>query len=79
MLWVLELGVIDFVIKLQFGICEGMLVYSEMIVEKVCIVVWVCIVVYKLMVVLVILKVGLLFSLEKLIVIGVLMGGIEVI
>lgn len=53
--------------------------YSEMIVEKVCIVVKVSFVVYKLLLVLIMLKVGLLLSFEKLIVIGVLMGGIEVI
>lgn len=61
------------------GICEGMLVYNEMIVEKVCMVVKVSFVVYKLLLVLIMLKVGLLLSFEKLIVIGVLMGGIEVI
>lgn len=53
--------------------------YSEMIVEKVCIVVKVSLVVYKLLLVLIMLKVGLLLSFEKLIVIGVLMGGTEVI
>lgn len=56
-----------------------MLVYNEMIVEKVCMVVKVSFVVYKLLLVLIMLKVGLLLSFEKLIVIGVLMGGIEVI
>lgn len=53
--------------------------YNEMIVEKVCMVVKVSFVVYKLLLVLIMLKVGLLLSFEKLIVIGVLMGGIEVI
>lgn len=53
--------------------------YNEMIVEKVCTVVKVSFVVYKLLLVLIMLKVGLLLSFEKLIVIGVLMGGIEVI
>lgn len=53
--------------------------YNEIIVEKVCMVVKVSFVVYKLLLVLIMLKVGLLLSFEKLIVIGVLMGGIEVI
>lgn len=53
--------------------------YNEMIVEKVCMAVKVSFAVYKLLLVLIMLKVGLLLSFEKLIVIGVLMGGIEVI
>lgn len=61
------------------GIREGMLAYNEMIVEKVRTVVKASFVVYKLLSVSITLKAGSLLSFEKLIAIGVLTGGIEVI
>lgn len=77
-LCVLELGVVDFIVKFWLGIVEGMQVYVEEICVKFKIVVCVCLCCCVVDVLVLLESVVLLFSIEKIIVFGVFIGGIEV-
>lgn len=75
----LELGAIDFVIKPQLGIREGMLAYSEMIAEKVRTAAKASLAAHKPLPAPTTPKAGPLLSSEKLIATGVSTGGTEAI
>lgn len=104
MLCVLELGVVDFVVKFKLGMCDGMNEYVDQIVDKICMVVWVKLCLCMVVLVVVVVMFGLVivfvfgvyvcvdyvlvilvfvciyfFLMEKFIIVGVFIGGIEVI